>query len=38
MGARLRAAPGYIEPNPDEQRASMHEIKSWLRSRGYLRG
>jgi hypothetical protein len=37
MGARLRAAPDYRPPTPEENEQAMAEIETLFRERGYGR-
>lgn len=37
MGARLRAAPGFVEPTPAELTQSMQDLDAWFRDHGYGR-
>jgi len=37
MGQRLRAAPDWVEPTPDEQAQSACALDVWFREHGYGR-
>jgi hypothetical protein len=37
MAARMRAAPDWREPTPEEQEQAATEIEAWFRQHGYLR-
>ena len=37
MGQRLRAAPDWVEPTPDEQAQSARALDVWFREHGYGR-
>jgi hypothetical protein len=37
MGARLRAAPDYRPPTPEENEQAIAEIETFFRERGYGR-
>jgi hypothetical protein len=35
MAERLRAAPDWVEPTPEEQERNRQELNRWFRERGY---
>jgi hypothetical protein len=37
MGERMRAAPDWVEPTPDEQAQSARALDVWFREHGYGR-
>jgi hypothetical protein len=37
MGQRMRAAPDWVEPTPDEQAQSARALDVWFREHGYGR-
>jgi hypothetical protein len=37
MAARLRAAPDWVEPSPDEKAQYARDLDEWFRDNGYGR-